>query len=44
MIYRDLPVEEAQKVYGETAQTVLPPPEAPKRVKKVVKVIVPKSK
>lgn len=44
MVYHDLPMEEAQKVYGEIAQTVLPPAQPPKRVKKVVKVIVAKSK
>jgi hypothetical protein len=47
MVYHDLPMEEAQKQYSEIALPVeapVPPPPKPKVVKKVVKVIVPKSK
>jgi hypothetical protein len=46
MVYRDLPLEEAEKQHAELTATVSAPPvvEKPKPKKKVVKVIVPKSK
>lgn len=46
MVYRDLPLEEAEKQYAELTATVPPPVviEKPKPKKKVVKVLVAKSK
>ena len=46
MVYRDVPLEEAEKRYAELTSTITTPPvvEKPKPKKKVVKVIVPKSK
>ena len=45
MVYRDLPSEEVEKRYAELTATVPPKKEeVAKPKKKVVKVIVPKSK